>query len=48
MSSSAKAELNEGLDDDNPFDETNTYSNFKHLLPTEEELKENENIFLQS
>lgn len=45
MSSSAKAELNEGLDDDNPFDETNTYSNFKHLLPTEEELKENENIF---
>ncbi len=45
MSSSAKAERNEGLDDDNPFDETNTYSNFKHLLPTEEELKENENIF---
>lgn len=45
MSSSAKAERNEGLDDDNPFDETNTYSNFKHLLPTKEELKENENIF---
>lgn len=45
MSSSAKTERNEGLDDDNPFDETNTYSNFKHLLPTKEELKENENIF---